>query len=1762
MSGTNWKYLGRKQGANMKNYRNVKSDKSFYNNGKWDTIYTDDDIKRLAYYNVELPHVVGIGTKIPFSKLSFGDSTDSGHHIKDTITAGKVTAIAMHEKSISKTLEGNATSKNVEGQDFTGFSYVNKLRSVRKVLTNEEASGIAFFSNKSNVAEDTSLKTDKAIMYVTDDNFVSIGGVPKEYELIDVQNPIILPGNISTEDGKMLTGPNIMLDISGSMHVNGFINFLRNGIEAQPDQKADNPAGQLTYNTTTKNIEYAPDKTSNTGRACPEGAIWVGFDKKDDTLAPLPRLFIQRAGVNSRVLTEFDTDIFSTVNGSDATGLTWNGSTDEDNGGENAFYIFRNPNTAPNNTLINTYIGRSGVTDSAQAFDGDETSNPLPRFQGGIDTDPNPSALSVVGNLSVFDFTTGGTNGTYLTGNENGNLLNDYKRILTSDIYTKEDPNDSSKPGQGELGSIYMDRHLMIGGFKGNLNEINVAPKFEKYSSAIDISGGIANKPIMRVLTGSNNGSLAEAGRNCQDSIIIGNTAQASITGDNKKSFIFGDHSAIQEVNNTIVHGTNNSVNNLTNSLVVGNNLIAGNETTGADVIDGLVALGVGDANLKVNGDERIVFATNNGTSSMKALTIDKDGNVTIIGNLNVQGDEIILDVEHKVVQDGSIKLAGKDGEDVNGNHQTKSSGSLNSAGATTNPPATEEHEAGLKIFIHKENNTTHFVQWTFDEDGNQYNTNDPDVDNHTHNPTTANSGDRWTTAMSSRSIGIAAAANTPGSVDTERFKVLNNGDLQISSNGTDNKFTVQASSGDLNINNKFKVTGQDGHVDMSGNLKVFGNVTAGTDGNVTIAPNGTGDVNLEADTVKIGDTDTDATITTNGTGDLTLSTNNGTDSGSIKIEDGNNNNITIAPNGSGVMAIYEAYDDSTNPTKGAEFVKNNNKVDLKISGKLTVDGLIDPTGLILDSATAPNNADVTNKLGLYFDGSSGVLKTKTFDGTDTTETTLATTADISEITSGSGSTNVNSANKVRVSSKSNDQTYKVLFAGAATGNNQEIFGDDTSFNFNPNSNTLTTTTFSGALTGTATKASNLSFASGATSGFVKWDSTTDQISTDTSTYLTSVPQEDVEDIVGGMLEGTQSGITVSYSGNGTSAGNLNFDVNKSITLDNDADKVIKIADQTTTGAGRNLTIQAGKGKSQIGGNLTLKAGNADGATNIGGNLILQAGDGDSDDEDGEIRLVGISRSDGDNILSIDTLGNISGAPKIIGFQDADATISFEGERDDGDGRKLTIKAGSVGDGTHNGGDLELKGGDGNGIGSSAGNVNISGNNLSASSTSSGSNLTIDSGTGWSKLKLNATSTDATDHHNYISSVNQKLKFLAGPADDDCVLTIEKTPKGAITLGEGADNMTPIIKTARNNQNLVLEPHGSGKVVLKKNVELGGDTAFTISRPDQTTTNTEGTNTTINAQKGKGTGNGGDLTLAAGAAGGSGSSTQGNVNITGNKIELNGTVTSAANTNLALTGSDAKPQIIINGPLVSKINKVVTMWENNEVVDMTANNLINGFFISLKKNGESNTNLTNNCAYRLPAPWQVCDLFENVGAEGIMFEFYIEHMLDWDLKVRTHSNTNAITADPPRDGETKQGWWQYIGRYGTNNTSGPSIYQNGMAPPSGPFTQAQIIGNETVTWQINTFDSNGGWTGTTSAGSATTEARLDTYYSGPRGYFKIKGSSYGGDDLASGFFQKFICRIDRAGYSSNNTKDKASIVIYAPNNVAAGGNGIGEVGNE
>ena len=104
----------------------------------------------------------------------------------------------------------------------------------------------------------------------------------------------------------------------------------------------------------------------------------------------------------------------------------------------------------------------------------------------------------------------------------------------------------------------------------------------------------------------------------------------------------------------------------------------------------------------------------------------------------------------------------------------------------------------------------------------------------------------------------------------------------------------------------------------LGGSLDVNGeNIVSASNGNINLVPHGTGDINLQADTVKVGDTNVDAVITSDGTGNLILSTNSGTNSGTITINDGVNNNIDITPNGTGSVVLdglkYPQADGSAN---------------------------------------------------------------------------------------------------------------------------------------------------------------------------------------------------------------------------------------------------------------------------------------------------------------------------------------------------------------------------------------------------------------------------------------------------------------------------------------------------------------------------------------------------------------------------------------------------------------------------------------------------------------------------------------------------------------------------------------------------------------------------------------------------------------------------------------------------------------------------------
>jgi len=78
-----------------------------------------------------------------------------------------------------------------------------------------------------------------------------------------------------------------------------------------------------------------------------------------------------------------------------------------------------------------------------------------------------------------------------------------------------------------------------------------------------------------------------------------------------------------------------------------------------------------------------------------------------------------------------------------------------------------------------------------------------------------------------------------------------------------------------------------------------------GSNSPVVIAPDGTGDLHVNADSMRLGDNNSDATIATRGTGDLIITTNEGSATeGIIRLYDGANGNITLTPNGTGQVRV------------------------------------------------------------------------------------------------------------------------------------------------------------------------------------------------------------------------------------------------------------------------------------------------------------------------------------------------------------------------------------------------------------------------------------------------------------------------------------------------------------------------------------------------------------------------------------------------------------------------------------------------------------------------------------------------------------------------------------------------------------------------------------------------------------------------------------------------------------------------------------------
>ena len=147
-------------------------------------------------------------------------------------------------------------------------------------------------------------------------------------------------------------------------------------------------------------------------------------------------------------------------------------------------------------------------------------------------------------------------------------------------------------------------------------------------------------------------------------------------------------------------------------------------------------------------------------------------------------------------------------------------------------------------------------------------------------------------------------------------------------------------------------------------------NITSASNGNVVISPNGTGDVQLDADTVRVGDSGADANIASNGDNDLILKTGNST-TGSMTIVDGANGNIALVPDGTGSVGIntallfnttglnLAAFKTATNTTGTGQWeikisggnlffaINNTNKMKLDSNGNLTVVGDVTASGTL-----------------------------------------------------------------------------------------------------------------------------------------------------------------------------------------------------------------------------------------------------------------------------------------------------------------------------------------------------------------------------------------------------------------------------------------------------------------------------------------------------------------------------------------------------------------------------------------------------------------------------------------------------------------------------------------------------------------------------------------------------------------------------------------------------------------------------------------------
>ena len=153
------------------------------------------------------------------------------------------------------------------------------------------------------------------------------------------------------------------------------------------------------------------------------------------------------------------------------------------------------------------------------------------------------------------------------------------------------------------------------------------------------------------------------------------------------------------------------------------------------------------------------------------------------------------------------------------------------------------------------------------------------------------------------------------------------------------------------------------------------------TNSDLTLSGNGTGNVHINDGSLIVGVNNSNAVITTLGTGDLTLSTNGGTNSGTIEIKDGANGDITIENDGTGDILLKAGgqvgIGSVSSPDTSVHVKTAAAKVTLQRTGDANTPGI------------SFQNSGGNVRAELMMDGTSGTSNTvfvKTHDGSSLAE--------------------------------------------------------------------------------------------------------------------------------------------------------------------------------------------------------------------------------------------------------------------------------------------------------------------------------------------------------------------------------------------------------------------------------------------------------------------------------------------------------------------------------------------------------------------------------------------------------------------------------------------------------------------------------------------------------------------------------------------------------------------------------------------------------